>query len=124
MSTIKRFEDIEAWKEARSLSYEIYLCFKNVKDFSFRDQICRASISVMNNIAEGFERDADGDFQRFLKIAKGSSGEIRSMLWIAEDLKIIDKKTAEDFRNKTILISSKLALFIKYLNSAKKKNNN
>lgn len=117
MSAIKRFEDIEAWKEARTLTCEIYSCFKSIKDIGFRDQICRASISVMNNIAEGFERDSDGDFQRFLKISKASSGEIRSMLWIAEDLKLIDKNTAENFRDKTISISSKLATFIKYLNS-------
>lgn len=84
--TIERFEDVLAWQKARVLTREIYMAFRHVKDFGFRDQIERAAVSVMNNIAEGFERRSDKEFSNFLNIAKGSCGEVRSMLWLGHDL--------------------------------------
>lgn len=78
---IERFEDIIAWQKAKDLSVLIYKDFDNSKDFSFKDQIQRASVSVMNNVAEGFERKTNNEFKQFLFIAKGSCGEVRSMLW-------------------------------------------
>ena len=83
---IERFEDIVAWKKAKELTLEVYKLFEYSKDFGFKDQIQRASISIMNNIAEGFERGTNKQFQYFLYVAKGSCAEVRSMLIIAKDL--------------------------------------
>jgi four helix bundle protein len=87
---IERFEDIIAWQKAKVLTLKIYSSFKELRDFGFRDQIYRASVSVMNNIAEGFERKSDNEFKHFLFISKGSCGEIRSMLYLASELKYIN----------------------------------
>lgn len=83
----KKFEDLRVWQESRILVQEGYSIFSNCKDFSFRDQIQRASFSIMNNIAEGFERKTKKDFAHFLDLAKASAGEVRSMIYAAEDLK-------------------------------------
>lgn len=88
MPTFTRFEDIEAWKHARMLCQEIYHVSGHgsfAKDFGLRDQIRSASVSIMSNIAEGFERSGTGEFMQFLAIAKGSAGEMRSQLYIALD---------------------------------------
>ena len=77
MAKIEKFEDIEAWKKARELAREIYAISNEglfARDFGLRDQIRRAAVSVMSNIAEGFERGGDVEFRRFLSIAKGSAG--------------------------------------------------
>jgi four helix bundle protein len=87
---IARFEDIIAWQKAKELTVQIYTLYENSKDFGFKDQIQRASVSVMNNIAEGFERKSNKEFKQFLYIAKGSCGEVRSMLIIANELKKIN----------------------------------
>ena len=76
MATFQTFEDIEAWQKARELTKEVYRISKHgsfLKDFGLRDQIRRASVSVMSNIAEGFERDGSGEFSQFLSVAKGSA---------------------------------------------------
>ncbi|MEL6445389.1 MAG: four helix bundle protein [Bacteroidota bacterium] len=89
MAAFKRFEDMEAWQAARRLVGEIYAATNTgafQRDFSLRDQIRRAAISVPSNIAEGFERGSDRDFARFLLIAKGSAGEVRAQLYCALDL--------------------------------------
>ncbi len=78
--TIERFEEIQAWQNAKKLAIDTHASFKEVRDYSFRDQIERAVVSVMNNIAEGYERKGDKEFSHFLFIAKGSCGEVRSML--------------------------------------------
>lgn len=80
---IDKFEDILSWKKAEELSTIIYGVFRNCKDCGFKDQIQRASVSIMNNIAEGFERRGDKEFKHFLFIAKGSCGEVRSMIYLA-----------------------------------------
>lgn len=82
---IERFEDIIAWQKARELTVIIYRLFETSKDFGFKDQIQRASVSIMNNIAEGFEWKTNNEFKQFLFIAKGSCGEIRSMLYLLKD---------------------------------------
>jgi len=87
---IEKFEDILAWQKAKILTLKIYSLLKGLKDLAFRDQICRASVSIMNNIAEGFERKSDKEFIHFLFIAKGSCGEVRSMLYLAIGLNYID----------------------------------
>jgi four helix bundle protein len=85
----RRFEELWVWQQARELVQEIYEDFRSgigSKDFGFRDQIQRAGVSVMNNIAEGLERSTDVEFARFLDVARGSCGEVRSMYYAAEDL--------------------------------------
>ncbi len=79
---ILRFEDSIAWQKSKVLVFDVYTCFKNIKDYSFKDQIQRAALSVMNNIAEGFERGTNKELLHFLYIAKGSCGEVRSMLYM------------------------------------------
>ncbi len=112
---IERFEDIIAWQKAKDLTIEIYQKLKDSRDFGFRDQIQRASVSIMNNIAEGFERGSDADFKRFLFIAKGSCGEVRSMFYLAKELNYL---TDSDFRrmySESIEISKAISGFIKSL---------
>lgn len=96
MATIKRFEDIQAWQKARDVTRLIYQvtaegCF--AKDYGMRDQIQRASVSIIANIAEGFGRHSDKEFANFLSIAHGSASEVQSHLYIALDLKYIDQHT-------------------------------
>lgn len=83
---IERFEDLIAWQKAKTLCMEVYKAFDQRRDFGFKDQIQRASVSVMNHVAEGFERKGNKEFAHFLYIAKGSCGEVRSMLVLAGEL--------------------------------------
>ena len=83
MGKITRFEEILAWQKAQYLAVEIYGLFGSNRDFGFRDQICRATVSISNNIAEGFERETTKELIRFLYIARGSSAEVRSMLYLS-----------------------------------------
>jgi four helix bundle protein len=95
---IQRFEDLEAWQIARELTNQIYTITKKesiCRDFGFADQIRRAAISIMNNIAEGFERGTNKDFAKYIFIARGSAGEVRSMLYVALDQ---DYLTGETFK--------------------------
>ena len=112
---IKSFEDIIAWKKAKELNLLIYRNFRNRRDFSFRDQIQRASVSIMNNIAEGFERRTNKEFVNFLFIAKDSCGEVRSMLILALDLKYINEIQFKESHNLTIEIPKLLSGLIKTL---------
>jgi four helix bundle protein len=112
MEKVKRFEDLWIWQHTRELVKEIYKDFgagAGSKDFGFRDQIQKAGLSVMNNIAEGFERSTDAEFARFLDIAKGSCGEVRSLYYAAEDLGYADATTADARRVKTRQISAGIA---------------
>lgn len=86
------FEDLLIWKESMRFSVEIYKLFRDSRDFGFRDQIQRASVSVPSNIAEGFERQTDKEFVQYLFIAKGSNGELRTQLYLAIELKYIERK--------------------------------
>lgn len=94
---IDRFEDIIAWQKARQLNNLVYKEFETSKDFGFKGQIQRASLSIMNNIAEGFERKSNKEFKYFLFVAKGSCGEVRSMLYLAKDL---EKLSEQSFNEK------------------------
>jgi len=112
---INRFEEIKAWQSAKELTLNLYSLFKDIKDYCFRDQILRASVSVMNNIAEGFERRSDKEFKQFLYIAKGSAGEIRSMLHLANDLGYVDKDQYNNLLEASNRISKMLSGLIKTL---------
>lgn len=112
---IETFSDVVSWQKSKELTVEMYKIFDSHKDFGFRDQIQRASVSIMNNIAEGFERRTHNELRAFLSIAKGSCGEVRSMLLLALDLKYISQEDFERNYNLTIEISKLLFGFIKTL---------
>ena len=115
MSFAERFEDLEIWRGARSLHCRVYLDLQACKDYSFRDQMRRAALSVMNNISEGFERRTKKDFAHFLDLAKGSAGEVRSMTFAAEDVGILRKSDAERLRSEYEILSRRIAGFQKHL---------
>ena len=121
MATIERFEDIEAWQDARTLVKRIYEHTGEgefSRDFGLRDQIRRASISVMSNIAEEFERGSDKDFIRFLYMAKASAGEVRSQLYVALDLGYVDKQKTDEIGALVQMVSRRISGFITYLKSS------
>jgi four helix bundle protein len=98
MATFQSFEEITAWQKARELTRRIYVISDHgsfARDFGLRDQIRRACVSIMSNIAEGFDRSGTGEFTQFLAIAKGSAGEVKSQLFVALDLSYIDKEPFE-----------------------------
>jgi len=112
---IEKFEDIIAWKKGKDLTLVVYNIFSKCKDFSFKNQIERASVSIMNNIAEGFERRTNKELKNFLFISKGSAGEVRSMLYLGLELKYITEKDFKKMYNMSIEISRLLSGFIKSL---------
>jgi four helix bundle protein len=117
---IKNFEDLEIWKSARGLAKEIYRLTSDqkLKDFRFRDQIRSAAVSIMSNIAEGYERSGNQEFVQFLYIAKGSCGEVRSQLYVADDQAYIAQKNCDEltqvFKRLSIMINN----LIDYLKSS------
>ena len=118
MGHIAAFEDMQVWQKSRTLSRELYRAFEKCPDRAFKDQLLRASISIMNNLAEGFERSSDREFIQFLFIAKGSAGEVRSMLSLAKDLEYIDANSANTLLEQSTEISKMAASFIKSLKKA------
>ena len=118
---VKNFEDLEIWKEARRLTKEIYRLTsgqKFSKDFSLRGQIQSAAVSVMSNIAEGFERAGNQEFSQFLYVAKGSCGEVRSQLYVAVDQEYISSNESEEQLNAFKRLSSMIGSLINYLKSS------
>jgi four helix bundle protein len=114
----KTFEDIEAWQEARELVRQIYSVSGLAPfsgDFALRDQIRRAALSTLSNIAEGFERDGNAEFVHFLSMAKGSSGELRAQLYVALDLRYIDRTAFDELYARARKVSSLVHGLIKYL---------
>ena len=105
------FEDLRIWQQARELVCNVYSDFREIRDYGFKDQIQRAAISIMNNIAEGFERKTPADFARFLDIAKASCGEVRSMYYTAEDLNYIPSESSAERRTSAIVLSRGIAAF-------------
>ncbi len=111
--TVQRFEDLKMWQKSQDLAVEIYSIFSKTNDFGFRDQITRASVSISNNIAEGFERQSNADFKRFLYFALASNSEVRSMLYLSERLDYTDKDKSKILIEKTNEVSKMLYAFIK-----------
>lgn len=118
MPTITRFEEIEAWQTARELTKMIYSITdegKISRDFGLRDQIRRASVSIMSNIAEGFESKTQPSFIRYLAISKASAGEVRSQLYVSHDVGYITEEQFKNLFQITEKISRQLSRFISYL---------
>ena len=119
MASIKRFEDLQIWLDARVLAQDIIKIVKSTdlsSNFKLRDQIISSSGSVMDNIAEGFERNGNLEFRQFLSIAKGSCGEVRSQLYRIYDWGYINKDLMEVLTSKCEQLSKQIAGFINYLN--------
>lgn len=122
MGKVNRFEDLEVWQKGMQIAEDIYLITKEeqfAREYSIKDQIIRASISISNNIAEGFEYDNRKDFIKFLRYSKGSTGEVRNMLIYLKRIGLISKEVHEKITNDSVILSKQLFSFINYL-----KNNN
>ncbi len=115
MATITQFEDLKIWQEARLLVVDVYKFTKNTKDFDYNSQLRRAAVSVMNNIAEGFERSNNKEFIRFLKISKASCGEVRSMIYVANDLHYLGDVESEELLKFCFNLANAINKFIAYL---------
>jgi len=113
--TIKKFEEIIAWQKAQNLAVDVYSHFRDSKDFGFRDQICRAVVSISNNIAEGFDRKTDADFSRFLYISFSSCSEVKSMIYLSERLGYINSKVKTELIFKSDEVQKLISGFIKSL---------
>ena len=118
MAVVKDFEELAIFQKARELSKMIYIVTQRddfKRDHRFVQQIHASSGSIMDNIAEGFERDGNGEFRQFLFIAKGSCGETRSQIYRAFDYGFIDENTFEELKNQSLEISQSISNFIDYL---------
>jgi len=118
MASLKRFEDLEVWQKSREFAKEIYAISREShlsRDFILRDQIIRSAISIISNIAEGFERGGTGEFVQFLSVAKGSAGELRSQLYIVLDQGYIDENKFKELFEMNTAISRMISRLIEYL---------
>jgi four helix bundle protein len=125
MATISRFEDLVIWQSARKLANEVFQAYTESeqfsRDFGLKDQINKSSGSIMDNIAEGFERNGRVEFIQFLAIAKGSLGEVKSQLFRAMDRKYINPETFEHLLGEANSLANQIGAFIKYLKSSEVK---
>jgi four helix bundle protein len=126
MAKIERFEDLISWQKARELNRLVYKISANgtfAKDFGLRDQIRRASIFIMSNIAEGFERGGDKEFAQFLSNAKGSCGEVRCQLYAALDEKYLSEVEFKLLSEKSLEVSRLISGFMTYLRRSELRGN-
>jgi len=107
-------ENLQVWKRSCRLSADLYGTMRNSKNFGFKDQITRSALSVPSNIAEGYERDSNREFCRFLKIAKGSCGELRTQLYIGIEAEFIDRELAGKFIREATEISRMIQGLIRH----------
>jgi len=122
MANIERFEDLKAWKLARLLANRIYdftVIGEFSRDFGLRDQMRKAAVSIVSNIAEGFERDGDKEFIQFLFVAKGSCGELRAQLYIARDRQYVTDTEFSELFGSALEVSRMISGLIKYLRQSK-----
>ncbi|MDD6076573.1 MAG: four helix bundle protein [Bacteroidales bacterium] len=111
----RSFEFLRVWQDSRKFVNDVYDMMENCKDWGFRDQIQRASVSIMNNIAEGCESGSDAKYINFLNISKGSCGEVRSMLYLCEDRGFCSSEKRIELHNNLMNISSGIFRLIQYL---------
>ncbi|MCL2650685.1 MAG: four helix bundle protein [Candidatus Azobacteroides sp.] len=116
---VKSFEDLTVWKDSMQLVVLIYSKLRNCKDYGFKDQIQRASVSIPSNIAEGFERQTNKEFIQFLFIAKGSCGELQTQLYLSIKLEYLSKIEGQEFIDKAKKISSMIYNLISYRKTIK-----
>ena len=102
------FEDLDVWKRACRLSVRVYEILKDCRDFSLKDQMCRAAISIASNIAEGAERDSKKEFVRFIHISKGSAAELRTQVYIAAKIGFIDSEAQKELVDELVALSKML----------------
>lgn len=119
MGTIKNFEELDIWIQARELVNLIYSDFRSCPDFTFRNQVTSAGISIMNNISEGFCRYSDTEFRQFLNISKGSTGETKNMYYIAEDQHYVSPEIAQERRDRCHKLINTTGKLMSYLKSGK-----
>ena len=115
---VTRFENLEVWQEAAALAVEVYTVSKNGdfnQDFGFRDQLRRSVVSIAANIAEGKERETISEFIRYLYIAKGSSGELKTHLMIAQRIGYVEQACAKNLTQRVEKVSAKLGALIRTL---------
>jgi four helix bundle protein len=120
---IKRFEELEIWRLSIDLTKEIYKITGKEdfsRDFSLKDQIRRAVVSISSNIVEGFEKNNNNELTRFLRISKGSAGEVRNQLYVALEIGYIEKSEFENLNSSFIELASQIGKFISYLDKHKK----
>jgi four helix bundle protein len=118
---IKKFEELESWKKARALTnavYEATAAGRFTRDFGLKDQIRRASISILSNVAEGFEPGGDKEFLQFLAVAKGSCGEVRAQLYIAVDQGYLQQDLFEELSESAAEIGRLISGMMKYLSKS------
>ncbi|AUD03410.1 four helix bundle protein [Spirosoma pollinicola] len=113
MAKVEKFEDLLVWQKGLSQAIDLYKLLASCKDYGLRDQMQRSSVSVPSNIAEGFERHTNKEFIRFLRIAKGSNGELRTQIHLAIGVEIISADIGNDLLAKSRIISSMLQNLIK-----------
>jgi four helix bundle protein len=113
MAQYQRFEDLIAWQKSKGLAVMVYKNMKGCSDRGYREQLQRAVVSIMNNIAEGFERKTDKEYKQFLYVAKGSSGEVRSMLILGRELGYLQENETIEMKTLSEKISRILAGLIK-----------
>lgn len=118
MATVRQFEDLLAWKKGRELTREVYKALRDCRDFGFKDQIQRASVSVMSNIAEGFESGTRQEFLNYLYIAKASAGEVRAQLYAACDIGYLNIEIFKYLNSLAVECSRLIASFIKSLKAS------
>jgi len=116
---MKTFENLEAWQMAKKLAVQVYQTFGNCRDYGFRDQICRAAVSVSSNVAEGVERNSPAEFRNFLGMAKGSSGELRSQLILAEELGLISRTNFHQLLEQSVRVSQLLGGLIRFIQNGR-----
>jgi four helix bundle protein len=112
---IERFEDNKSWQEARLLVRDVYAFLAGCRDYGFKDQIQRAAISIMSNIAEGFERGGNKEFTYFLTIARGSLAEVKSLSYTGLDVTYITSEQFKTIEERTLKLNGLLNGFISYL---------
>ena len=115
MPTIRNFKELKVWQEAKELAIFCYNSLGTLKDYSFKDQLCRAVVSISNNIAEGFDRQNNKEFKHFLLISKGSCAEVQSMAYLALELAYISKDQFNQIIEKAEIISKMLSKLIGHL---------
>ena len=107
------YEDLDVWKRAVQLSVSLYVATKELRDFGFRDQLTRSGLSIPSNIAEGYERDSDAEIAQFLKIAKGSTGELRTQLLIGIQAGFLDPEKAKSWAEEARQLGAILSALIR-----------